>query len=94
MPYNTMNDRMLAVGTETHTYNMGKILKVRVLVARPSKDVNNIYGPEYLVKYIGDVSVCLDYGQNWNIIPGENFTCYHLNIEGAVKNLKSPLTCN
>ena len=86
MKNNTMNDRMLTVGTRTLTYEMGKIVAIEILEAKPAFDAGNIYGPEYKVCYIGMLPRLLDAGQKWWLNEGDVFVTHHNNIEAAMND--------
>ncbi len=81
---------ILAVGTETRTFNMGKIVAIKVLEGTPSKWAS-IYGPLYRVIYTGMERICLDLGQNWWLRPGDVFTCHQNNIDAALRHRKNDL---
>lgn len=69
-------------GTETFTMNMGRIVPVRIIKqVEPITPVDT----EYLVEYIGTARVCLDWGQNWYLNPGNQFRTRPVNITRAAE---------
>jgi hypothetical protein len=63
--------------------NMGRV--VPVLVLEKTSDDGGWMGAGYLVKYTGDTAVCLDYGQNWNLLPGDKFYTRKVNMDSALE---------
>jgi hypothetical protein len=75
---------ILAAGTITESMIVGKRLPVEILKV-VNENPDYWLGAEYSVKYVGDKKVCLDFGQNWYIHPGETTTVHQGNIDRAAE---------
>jgi hypothetical protein len=71
-------------GMDCYTMNMGKVVPVRVL--KESSPGDGVWlGTEYFVEYTGTEPVCLDFGQNWYLRPGDRFHTRKGNMDRALE---------
>ena len=77
-----MNTNKLPIGTKTFTMNMGKAVAVEILSQNDTSA--GWLGSEYRVRYTGTEKVCLDFGQNWWLKPGDEFGTRAVNIDTAL----------
>jgi len=77
-----MNTNKIPIGTKTFTMNMGKAVAVEIL--SQNDEAAGWLGSEYRVRYTGTEKVCLDYGQNWWLNTGDEFTTRAVNIDTAI----------
>ena len=70
---------ILAIGDVVETMLVGKIVKVRV-----QEITHTTSGIEYGVAYLGG-RICLDFGENWYIHDGYQFTTRPVNIARAAE---------
>ena len=77
-------DTKIVPGLDTFTMNMGKVVQVKV-ISKTAQAAGFWLGAEYLVKYTGDVSICLDFGQNWYLLPGDTFKTRRGNMMRALE---------
>jgi hypothetical protein len=76
-------DTPITVGMDCYTMNMGKVVPIRVL--EKTGDSDGWMGNEYRVRYTGTEKVCLDYGQNWYLNPGDVFLTRKVNMDSALE---------
>ena len=75
-------------GLDCYTMEMGRVVPVRVLSCMDkclSENQRFWMGAEYKVRYTGTEKVCLDYGQNWYLNPGDEFVTRKVNMDSALE---------
>lgn len=73
----------ITIGMEAFTMNMGNVVPVRVL--ENTGKTFGVLGDEYRVRYIGTEPICLDFGQNWFLHPGDVFVTRKVNMDRALE---------
>ncbi len=77
-------DTPITPGLDCYTMKMGKVVPVRVL--ERTKDGGDFWmGDEFRVTYTGTEKMCLDFGQNWYLYPGDTFVTRKACMDSALE---------
>jgi hypothetical protein len=74
----------ITIGMTHFTMNMGKVVPVKVL-KHTGFSPGYWMGDEYLVEYVGEETLCLDFGQNWYLRKGDTFHTRKINMDRALE---------